>query len=86
MVRIFNVAKGWVVVNVQVGVSKNQKSCKSSGYPVKVRLSSFGPVIVWEIWKCDGILIIFQGRLNFFSSPYVTCFLESKATSLFHLP
>ena len=65
---------------------KTKSPVKSSGYPVKVRPSSFGPVIVREIWKCDGILIVFQGLLDFFSSPYVTCFLKSKATSLFHLP
>jgi len=45
-----------------VGHSVKTKSpVKSSACLVKVKLSSFGPVIVQEIWRCDGILIEFQG-------------------------
>ena len=67
-------------------LSKKKSPVKSSGYLVKVRLSSFGPVIVQEIWKCNRILIVFQGLLHYFSSPYITHFLKSKATSLFTSP
>jgi hypothetical protein len=34
---------------------KMKSLVKSSACLVKVKLSSFGPVIVQEIWRCDGI-------------------------------
>ena len=55
----------WVSVRTKCPV-------KSNGCLVKVKLWSFGPVIVQEIWICDGILIRFQGLLNFFSGRYIT--------------
>jgi hypothetical protein len=34
---------------------KTKSPVKSSACLVKVKLLSFGPVIVREIWRCDGI-------------------------------
>jgi hypothetical protein len=39
----------------EMTLSKNKSAVKSSTCLVKVKLSTFGPVIVQEIWRGDGI-------------------------------